>query len=89
MEQRLSGAERFFGTEFEAGALHQEYALMRTAGFSRAVLQYSVSVLAVAPLEAGVTWSDLGSARRVLGVLHGRGGWPVEPRVRAGGPHVL
>jgi mannose-1-phosphate guanylyltransferase len=89
LEERLSGAERFFGTEFEAGALHQAYALMRTASFSRAVLQQSVSALAVAALEAGVTWSDLGSPRRVLDVLHGRGGWPLEPRARAGGPRGL
>ncbi len=89
MEERLKSAERFFDTEFEAGALHQAYALMRTASFSRAVLQQSVPMLAVTPLTAGVLWSDLGRPRRVLDVLHRRGGWPMEPSVRAGGPRVL
>ena len=89
MEERLKSAERFLDTESEAGALHQAYALMRTASFSRAVLQQSVSMLAVAPLTPGVFWSDLGSPRRVLDVLHRRGGWPLEPGVRAGGPRGL
>lgn len=52
----------------EASALHQAYALMRTASFSRAVLPQSVPMLAVARLTVGVLWSDLGHPGRALDV---------------------
>jgi mannose-1-phosphate guanylyltransferase len=85
MEERLRCAERFLDTELEAGALCQAYALMRTACFSRAVLQRSVPMLAVAQLTVGVLWSDLGHPRLALDVLHRRAKWPKEPGVGDGG----
>jgi mannose-1-phosphate guanylyltransferase len=69
VDERLTRVEPFFGTEDEAGALHQAYVLMPTANFSRSILEPSVSLLAVAELSADVIWSDLGSPRRVFDIL--------------------
>jgi len=60
---------------------------MRTASFSRAVLQQSVPMLAVARLTVGVLWADLGHAGRALDVLHRRAKWTREPGV--GGARAL
>jgi mannose-1-phosphate guanylyltransferase len=55
-------------TEEEPVALHQAYALMPNSNFSRSVLQPCPSLLAVSALPR-VTWSDLGSPRRVFDIL--------------------
>lgn len=68
VDERLAAAERFLGTDEEAWALHQAYALMPTANFSRAVLEPCPPFLAVAAIP-GVAWSDLGSPRRVFEIL--------------------
>ncbi len=86
LEERLRCAERYLGTEFEADALHQAYALMRTASFARAVLQASVPMLAVARLTTGLLWADLGHAGPALDVLHRRARWPREPGVGGARP---
>jgi mannose-1-phosphate guanylyltransferase len=68
VDARLTSAEPFFGTEDEAPALHQAYALMPRASFSRAVLEPCPSFLAVSAIPR-VVWSDLGTPRRVFEVL--------------------
>ena len=57
----------FVGTEEEPWALHQAYVLMPKADFSRSVLEPCPPFLAVSEMP-GVTWSDLGSPRRVQDV---------------------
>lgn len=65
---RLAQIGRFRGTEHEGWAVQQAYALLPTANFSRSILEPAPPCLAVSRLS-GVTWSDLGSPRRVLQVL--------------------
>ena len=66
--ERLAQIGRFRGTEHEGWAVQQAYALMPRANFSRSILEPAPPCLAVSQLP-GVTWSDLGSPRRVLQVL--------------------
>jgi mannose-1-phosphate guanylyltransferase len=68
LDERLSLLDPFFGTEEEAWALHQAYALMAKANFSRSILEPCASLLAVAELS-DMVWSDLGSPGRVFDVL--------------------
>ncbi|MGH7316260.1 MAG: sugar phosphate nucleotidyltransferase [Candidatus Rokuibacteriota bacterium] len=68
MSVRLARIERFLDSEGEAAAVHQAYALMSKASFSRAVLEPHPERLGVSRLPR-VTWCDLGSPRRVLDVL--------------------
>jgi len=68
VDSRLTSAERFFGTDEEAWALHQAYALIPKASFSRAVLEPCPRFLAVTAIPR-VVWSDLGSPRRVFEIL--------------------
>ena len=75
VEERLTRVEPFLGTEAEAWALHQAYALMPKANFSRSILEACTSLLAVAELP-DVVWSDLGSPGRVFDVLRRS---PVQP----------
>lgn len=65
---RLSRIAPFLGTEDEAWAIHQAYALLPRANFSRSILEPCPSFLAVSAVPP-VTWSDLGSPRRVLDIL--------------------
>jgi len=77
---RLARIGRFSGTEHEGWAVQQAYALMPTANFSRSILEPAPPFLAVSRLP-GVTWSDLGSPRRVLQVLRKLGmapSWAME-----------
>jgi mannose-1-phosphate guanylyltransferase len=77
VDDRLSWARVFFGTEDEAWALHQAYALMPRANFSRAILEACPPFLAVAAMPEGI-WSDLGTPQRVfeiLGALRSRPAW--------------
>jgi mannose-1-phosphate guanylyltransferase len=68
MDDRLTSAEPFFGTEDEGWALHQAYALMPKANFSRAVLEPCPRFLAVAAIPR-LAWSDLSTPRRVFEIL--------------------
>jgi mannose-1-phosphate guanylyltransferase len=68
MEARLDRVSPLLGTDDEGWALHQAYALMPPASFSRAVLEPCPPSLAVSHLP-DVTWSDLGSPRRVFELL--------------------
>jgi mannose-1-phosphate guanylyltransferase len=68
VDERLRRASVFLGTEDEAWALHQAYALMPRANFSRAILEPCPPFLAVAAMPEGA-WSDLGTPRRVFEIL--------------------
>lgn len=68
MSARLARIRTFEDTEEEPAAVHQAYALMRRASFSRAVLEPYPERLAVSRLPR-MTWCDLGSPRRVLDVV--------------------
>ena len=65
MHARLARIRSFAGTEHEAFAIRQAFALMPAANFSRAVLERRPPGLAVSELPA-ILWSDLGTPRRVL-----------------------
>lgn len=66
--ERLARIAPFAGTEDEVWAVHQAYALMPRANFSRAVLESCPGYLAVSELPP-VIWSDLGTPRRVFELL--------------------
>ncbi len=66
--ERLARVVPFLGGEDEAWALHQAYSLLPKANFSRSVLEPCPAYLAVSALPP-VTWSDLGSPRRVFEIL--------------------
>jgi mannose-1-phosphate guanylyltransferase len=70
VDERLTRAEPFLGTDQEAWALHQAYALMPKANFSRAILEPCPPCLAVSAIPR-VVWSDLGTPRRVFEILEG------------------
>ncbi|MGO9057010.1 MAG: sugar phosphate nucleotidyltransferase [Candidatus Binataceae bacterium] len=55
-------------TEYEARAIQLLYARLQSADFSRGVLAKLSANLAVLPV-AGLQWSDLGDARRVMDTL--------------------
>jgi mannose-1-phosphate guanylyltransferase len=57
----------FVGGEDETWAIHQAYALLPRSNFSRSILEPCPSFLAVSALPP-LTWSDLGSPRRVFDV---------------------
>lgn len=65
LHARLAGIAPFAGTEDEAWAIQQAYALAPTANFSRAILESGRPRLAVSKLPH-VTWSDWGTPERVL-----------------------
>lgn len=82
--ERLARAVPFFESDAEAWA--QAFALIPRADFSRAILESCPPSLAVAAVPR-LTWSDLGSPRRVLEILGGDfgvcpRGWshPTSPR---------
>jgi mannose-1-phosphate guanylyltransferase len=68
MSDRLARIAPFSGTENEAFAVHQAFALMPSANFSKAILEACPPLLAASALP-GVTWSDLGTPRRVLELI--------------------
>lgn len=68
--ERLARVEPFLGTDEEAWALHQAYALIPKASFAQAILEPCPPSLAVAALPR-LTWSDLGSPGRVYEILAG------------------
>jgi mannose-1-phosphate guanylyltransferase len=76
LHERLVRIAAFAGTEHEAWAVRQAYALAPTANFSRSVLQLCPRPLAVTKM-AGLTWCDLGTPARVVKTLASQG---VSPR---------
>lgn len=68
VDERLGRARAFLGTDEETWALHQAYALMPKANFSRAILEPCPPFLAVAAMPP-VVWSDLGTPRRIFEIL--------------------
>jgi len=93
MTGRLARIEPFVDSEEEPAAVHQAYALMERASFSRRVLEPHPESLGVSRLPR-LTWCDLGSPRRVLDVLSRmrvRPAWAddVEPPVIASPPEAL
>jgi hypothetical protein len=68
VDERLERAESSLGTDEEAWALHQAYALMPKANFSRAILEPCPALLAVSAIPR-IVWSDLGTPRRVFEIL--------------------
>jgi len=65
---RLAKIAPFEGTVQERWAVRQAYSLMPRANFSRAILEPCPSFLAVSALPH-LTWSDLGTPRRVFDLL--------------------
>ena len=68
MSSRLTRIARAPDSEEEGAAVHQAYALMAKASFSRTVLEAHPERLGVSRLPR-VTWCDLGRPHRVLDVL--------------------
>ncbi len=75
IDARLSRIEAFAGSEHEAWAVQQAYALMRPANFSRDVLQRAAESLVVLPVY-GILWSDWGTPERVVRTLRRIGAAP-------------
>lgn len=72
LHQRLARLRPFFGTEHQAWALAQAYALAPRANFSRAILEPCPPILAVSRLPE-ITWSDWGTPERVFESLERAG----------------
>jgi len=72
LHERLSRIAAFAGTEHEAWAIRQAYALAPSANFSSSVLQFCPGPLAVTKV-AGLTWCDLGTPARVVKTLASQG----------------
>jgi len=68
LSDRLTLIGRFAGTEEEPWAIRQAFAYMPAANFSRAILEPRAASLAVSELPP-LTWSDLGTPRRVFDLL--------------------
>jgi len=68
LNDRLARIAPFAGTPEEPWAVRQAYSLMPRANFSRAILEPCPSFLAVSTLPR-LTWSDLGTPRRVFDLL--------------------
>jgi mannose-1-phosphate guanylyltransferase len=75
LNDRLARIAPFEGTVREPWAVRQAYSLMPRANFSRAILEPCPSFLAVSTLPR-LTWSDLGTPRRVFDLLRRV---PVQP----------
>jgi mannose-1-phosphate guanylyltransferase len=68
LSDRLARIGAFEGSAEEPWAVRQAYSRMPEADFSRAILEPGPSVLAVSTLPH-LTWSDLGTPRRVFDLL--------------------
>jgi mannose-1-phosphate guanylyltransferase len=75
IDARLSRIEVFAGSEHERWAVRQAYAPMRSANFSRDILERGAESLAVLPMY-GVLWSDWGTPERVVRTLRRIGASP-------------
>src|SRR5262249_59034776 len=79
--ERLARSAAFAGTEHEAWAIRQAYALAPTTDFSKSLLQECPPFLAVSQLPP-MTWSDLGTPAR-LGRIFGTLGHRLPSSVEA------
>ncbi len=68
VDARLSRIEAFAGSEHEPWAVRQAFVLMRTASFSRDVLERATASLVVLPVR-GIFWSDWVAPERVVRTL--------------------
>lgn len=84
LHERLARSCAFVGTEHEAWAIRQAYALAPTCSFSRSILEDCPPYLAVSQLPH-LTWSDLGTAPRVLATLRTAN---IRPPWMRGGLHA-
>jgi mannose-1-phosphate guanylyltransferase len=85
VDERLKHIAAFNRTPHESWAIRQAYALAPTCDFSRAVLQRCPPGLAVSPLPR-LTWCDLGTPARVVGVVKGLS---VRPPWMSGGRRTI
>src|SRR5262245_37317015 len=67
VDARLQPIGAFAGSRHEGSAIRQAYALIQPSDFSRRVLERKPACLAVTALPQ-LTWSDLGTPRRVIDV---------------------
>ena len=75
VDDRLNLIGAFSGSRHEGWAVRQAYSLLPTTDFSRRVLERCPGWLGVSRLP-GLTWSDLGTPRRVIGIANSL---PVRP----------
>ncbi len=89
VDDRLNLVGAFSGSRHEGWAIRQAYSLLPTTDFSRSVLERCPTWLGVSRLP-GLTWSDLGTPRRVVGIASSL---PVRPmwmtRRKAGPVSIL
>jgi mannose-1-phosphate guanylyltransferase len=69
VDDRLNLIGAFSGSRHESWAVRQAYSLLPTTDFSRGVLERCPTWLGVSRLP-GLTWSDLGTPRRVVGIAN-------------------
>ena len=67
VDDRLNLIAAFSGSRHEGWAVRQAYSMAPTCDFSRGVLERCPTWLGVSRLP-GLTWSDLGTPRRVVGI---------------------
>ena len=75
VDDRLNLIGAFSGSRHEGWAVRQAYSLLPATDFSRGVLERCPSWLGVSRLP-GLTWSDLGTPRRVVSIANSL---PVRP----------
>jgi mannose-1-phosphate guanylyltransferase len=81
VDDRLNLIAAFSGSRHEGWAVRQAYSMTPTSDFSRGILERCPTWLGVSRLP-GLTWSDLGTPRRVIGVASAL---PVRPLWLASG----
>ena len=75
VDDRLNLIAAFSGSRHEGWAVRQAYSMTPTSDFSRGILERCPTWLGVSRLP-GLTWSDLGTPRRVIGIASSL---PVRP----------
>jgi mannose-1-phosphate guanylyltransferase len=70
VDDRLGLLVAFSGSRHEGWAVRQAYSMIPTSDFSRRILERCLTWLGVSRLP-GLTWSDLGTPRRVIGIATG------------------
>jgi len=67
VDDRLNLIAAFSGSRHEGWAVRQAYSMTSTSDFSRGILERCPTWLGVSRLS-GLTWSDLGTPRRLIGI---------------------
>ena len=67
VDDRLNLIAAFSGSRHEGWAVRQAYSMTPTSDFSRGILEHCPAWLGVSGLS-GLTWSDLGTPHRVVGI---------------------